>query len=55
MNPCKRCRGTVFRRMNRQGFFECYVLPFFNLYPWSCAACGKLRYESQRSEAAPEL
>ncbi len=46
---CAMCNGKVFERVQRSGFMQQRILPFFNMYPWRCVVCHKLVYLSQRS------
>jgi hypothetical protein len=50
---CKQCGGVKFERVPRYGFWQETVLPFFELYPWRCAACSKVTYRTQRSGDSP--
>jgi hypothetical protein len=51
---CVMCGGKVFERLQRKGFLQEHILPFFNLYPWRCAICHKVAYVSKRS-TKPDL
>lgn len=48
--PCSRCGTTAWERLDRRGFFQERILPFFNLYPWRCAICNRRRYLSLRHD-----
>jgi DNA-directed RNA polymerase subunit RPC12/RpoP len=50
MPKCSRCGSGVFGRVQRMGFLQMHILPFFHLYPWRCVICGKLVFWSARSE-----
>jgi hypothetical protein len=38
---CQRCEEAELRRVNRRGFLEKIVLPYFGVYPWECVFCRK--------------
>ena len=38
---CPRCKGKVFRRINRFGFLQRVVLPRLGVYPWECVMCRR--------------
>ncbi len=48
---CKRCGGLTFERLQRMGFLQRRILPFFNLYPWRCVLCNKVHYRGARNNA----
>ena len=41
---CLKCGSTGFRRVNRVGLLQNYVLPYFGYYPWECVMCRRKRY-----------
>jgi ssDNA-binding Zn-finger/Zn-ribbon topoisomerase 1 len=62
---CPECGANRVRRMQRVGFLQNTVFPFFGYYPWECTLCrepflAKKRYKrkSKKSkgvgEEAPE-
>lgn len=51
--PCSRCGSTAWERLDRRGFFQTKILPFFDLYPWRCAICNRRRYLPLRHD--PDL
>lgn len=46
---CSRCGGFTFERLQRTGFLQRRILPFFNRYPWRCVICNKLTYRTARN------
>jgi len=38
---CIWCNATAFRRINRHGFLQEVVFPYFGYYPWECVMCRK--------------
>jgi hypothetical protein len=38
---CFYCGATKFRRVNRRGMFQRYILTAFGWYPWECAICRR--------------
>ncbi|MBE7180707.1 MAG: hypothetical protein INR71_05790 [Terriglobus roseus] len=50
---CTRCGSIAWERLDRRGFFQRQILPFFNRYPWRCALCNKERYLPLRHD--PDL
>jgi hypothetical protein len=38
---CPRCHEYHLVRIARRGFLRNHIFPFFGLYPWQCAICGK--------------
>ncbi len=52
---CTRCGGYTFERLQRTGFFQRRILPFFNRYPWRCVFCNKLTYRRARNNAELHL
>jgi hypothetical protein len=44
LKVCNRCQGTAFRRVNREGFLQQVVYPYFGFYPWECVMCRRKVY-----------
>lgn len=38
---CFWCGSTKFRRINRRGMLQRYVLTALGWYPWECAICRR--------------
>ena len=36
---CPRCGALRCSRVKRHGFFQRYILPYFERYPWECGGC----------------
>lgn len=41
---CKSCGSHAFRRLKREGWLECDLLTWFEIFPWECAVCRAKRY-----------
>ncbi len=46
---CERCGGFTFERLQRTGFLQRRIMPFFHRYPWRCVLCNKLTYRTARN------
>jgi len=58
LKVCKRCQGTSFRRVNREGFLQREAYTFFGFYPWECVMCRRKVYfrdEGRRARRKKEL
>ncbi len=38
---CFRCKTKAFRRINREGFLQTVIFPYFGYYPWECIMCRR--------------
>ena len=36
---CPRCDSNRTSRVKREGFFQTFVLPHLDRYPWECSGC----------------
>lgn len=41
---CFKCKSTKFRRVNRMGFLQTTLLPYFGYFPWECVMCRRKTY-----------
>ena len=55
---CNRCKGTSFRRVNREGFLQREIYAYFGYYPWECVMCRRKAYfrdEGRRARRKREV
>jgi hypothetical protein len=41
---CHHCGAAVLRRVNRNGYLQNIVFPYFGYFPWECVMCRRLRF-----------